>query len=218
MARRFNRNFRRGRRMRPLLRWTAVNPTPDPFNLTAEGSDVDDQQILVDPSVYQQNESLEPDGATMVRCILDYYHVAAFIPDLVTPEHQPIGIGVFFDHAIIVADINFNSFGTLAVANWSDTMIKERVLWHASHDYTLGWIPRTGTSGTAGAAQAVSLASSNDLQPNPHFRVDFKVRAKLKQQTTVWWVSRVAAAGFNADEQVSGNVRMQARILIAGRF
>lgn len=213
MAFKRRRFTRRGQK--PLLRWTAVNPGAFTFTVDIEGANAENPEILVDPSVYQQNEQLEPDGATLRRCIIDYYHVAQFNPG--TTLLQPFGVGLFFDHCVIVHDVNADLTGILANANWSDTMIKERILWYGSHDYTFTWTPRQGTAGTANAAQAVTTTVTNDIVPIEHHRVDFRVAAKLVQNKAVTFYTQVSVVGID-DASVTGNVRMQSRILIGGRF
>jgi len=219
MAFRRRRFFRRGRGKRPLLRWTAVNPPGFEYNLSAGGTpDEEGLFELVTPEVYQQNDFLEPDGATLTRCILDFWNVAIFNGDG-SGNVQPFGLGLFLDAAVIVHDTNADLTNVLSVSNWADTMIRERVLWYGAKDYTFLWQPVAGASGTTNAAQAVGpQGPSNDLYEIPTTRVDFKVRARLQQNKAVSFIFRLSSTGYNGGESITGNLRMTARLLIAGRF
>lgn len=201
MARRFfKRSFRRG--PKPLRRWTAFNDefvvnVDDTGNTSYEG-------IIVGLDTYQQNENLEPDGCTVLRCIgvISWAGIANL--------SQVAPVGAELDAAVIVQDVDASLVDALTAGNWSGTMIRERVLWWTRDRVWFNTDPVGATM--------VSQNQSNELRVNePCWKFDFNVRARL-QQKTVLKLAMNAFVTLATDENVQMNASINVRTLLGGKF
>jgi len=164
------RSFRRGRRGRPLLRWTAFSDGFETGVLEFDGvgNIADYEGVVIPLSTYQQDADLEPDGAVVTRVIADFTHLGIQAVDA-----GNVGTGWELGIAFIVQDVDASAVGILDSTSWVGTMVRERVLW---------WTQRRGTYDAFNAAQAFTNNANDEIRAGMHIHADFNVRAKLRQK------------------------------------
>lgn len=185
-----------------LTRWTAqrlniANTNISGTDFSFDDDLIDDSETLVFVSDYQQSDTLEPDGATVVRV-----RGFAFFDATVLSGSQAGTISIGCSLGIVAAaeGLGITTFQPALVGN----LIRNEWLW----TYQTLWFFNPGA--TAANSQPID-------QLLPSVEIDVKAKRKL-QDENLYLVAKFGTVGVDSGVSLEVTVTGYTRILLRGRF